>query len=98
MPGESHEDAPNSNGLLDTSGSLELPPAVDESDELGLLGSEESDEDVEADAEDVLTDTSIESSVDSKVDADEDQNEDDELSADGHNSREMVAAPPNHDD
>ncbi|HEY4212113.1 MAG TPA: SMC-Scp complex subunit ScpB [Steroidobacteraceae bacterium] len=77
---------------------LELPPAVDESDELGALGSEEGDEDVEADAEDVLTDTSIESSVDSKVDADEDQNEDDELSADGHNSRELVAAPPDHDD
>ncbi len=95
---ESHEDAPNSNGLLDTSGSLELPPAVDESDELGPVGSEESDEDVEADAEAVLTDTSIESSVDSKVDADEVQNEDDELSADGHTSREMVAAPPNHDD
>jgi segregation and condensation protein B len=95
---DSHEEAPNSNGLLDTSGSLELPPAVDESDELGPLGSEESDEDVEADAEDVLTDTSIESSVDSKVDADEDQNEDDELSADGHNSRELVAGPPDHDD
>ncbi len=83
--------------MLDTSGSLELPPAVDESDELGSLGSEESDEDLEADAEDVLTDTSVESSVDSKVDADEDQNEDDELSADGHNSRELVAGPPNHD-
>ena len=94
----SHEDAPNSNGLLDTGGSLEMTPPVDESDELGALGASEGDEDLEAVAEDTLTDTSIEASVDSSIDADEEQSEDDELSADGHGSRELVAAPPDRDD
>jgi segregation and condensation protein B len=32
------------------------------------------------------------------VDEQDDQGEDDELSADGHGSRELVAAPPGHDD
>ena len=94
----SHEDAPNSNGLLDTGGLLEMTPPVDESDELGALGASEGDEDLEAVAEDTLTDTSIEASVDSSIDADEEQSEDDELSADGHGSRELVAAPPDRDD
>jgi segregation and condensation protein B len=34
----------------------------------------------------------------SHVDEQDDQGEDDELSADGHGSRELVAAPPGHDD